>query len=98
MDPRLTEAALRIADALERLAPPRPAALDLAAADAFVWQPERKHLHPVATVSRVAIGLLQGIDRLTQPGMLLAPSDRWKRECCSIKRQIINKTQKFVVE
>jgi predicted AAA+ superfamily ATPase len=63
MDPRLTEAALRIADALERLAPPRPAALDLAAADAFVWQPERKHLHPVATVSRVAIGLLQGIDR-----------------------------------
>jgi predicted AAA+ superfamily ATPase len=63
MDPRLTEAALRIADALERLAPPRPAALDLAPADAFVWQPESKHLHPVATVSRVAIGLLQGIDR-----------------------------------
>ncbi len=63
MDPRITEAALRIADALERLAPPRPAALDLAPADAFVWQPESKHLHPVATVSRVAIGLLQGIDR-----------------------------------
>ncbi len=63
MDPRLTEAALRIADALERLAPPRPAALDLTAADAFVWHPESKRLHPVATVSRVAIGLLQGIDR-----------------------------------
>ncbi len=63
MDPRLIEAALRIADALERLAPPRPAALDLAAADAFVWQPESKRLQPVAAVSRVAIGLLQGIDR-----------------------------------
>ncbi len=63
MDPRLTEAALRIADALERLAPPRAAALDLTVADAFVWQPESKRLHPVAAVSRVAIGLLQGIDR-----------------------------------
>ena len=63
MDPRLTEAALRIADALERLAPPRAAALDLTVADAFVWQPESKRLHPVAVVSRVAIGLLQGIDR-----------------------------------
>ncbi|WP_162800605.1 hypothetical protein [Acidibrevibacterium fodinaquatile] len=39
-----------------------------------------------------------GIDRLTQPGMLLAPSDRWKREYRSIKSQIIDKNQKFVAE
>lgn len=69
MDPRLTEAALRIADALERLAPPRAAALDLTAADAFVWHPESRRLHPVAAVARVAIGLLQGIER--QKSLLL---------------------------
>lgn len=69
MDPRLTEAALRIADALERLAPPRVAALDLTAADAFVWHPESRRLHPVAAVARVAIALLQGIER--QKSLLL---------------------------
>jgi predicted AAA+ superfamily ATPase len=53
----------RIADALDRLAPlplPKP---DLAAADAFVWHPAPPSLAPVATVSRVDIGLLQGVDR-----------------------------------
>jgi predicted AAA+ superfamily ATPase len=63
MDP-LLEAVTRIADALERLAPPPAGALDLSAADAFVWQPQRGVLAPVASVSRVGIDLLQGVDRV----------------------------------
>ncbi|MBI1206348.1 MAG: DUF815 domain-containing protein [Azospirillum sp.] len=51
----------RIAQALERLAPPPPPPTDLAAADAFVWQAERGRLEPVPTVNRVALRLLQGI-------------------------------------
>ena len=62
-DPRLLEAVLRIADALDRLAPPPAEEPDLGAADAFVWQPAPAKLLPVATVSRVGIDLLLGIDR-----------------------------------
>ena len=54
---------LRIADALERLAPPALPATDLAAADAFVWQAETGRLEPVAAVNRLDLGLLIGIDR-----------------------------------
>jgi predicted AAA+ superfamily ATPase len=54
----------RIADALEALAPKKPPAPDLDVADAFVWQAERSRLQPVPHVSRVAIGLLKGIDRV----------------------------------
>jgi predicted AAA+ superfamily ATPase len=54
---------LRIADALERLAPPAPGAPHLAAADAFVWHPQPPRLQPVAKVNRVALPLLKGIDR-----------------------------------
>ena len=53
----------RIAEALERLAPPPPAAPDLKDADAFVWQPVPIELIPVPQVSRVDIRLLQGVDR-----------------------------------
>ena len=53
----------RIADALERMSPPPPPPLDLHAADAFVWHPDPAHLVPVPHVSRVEIGLLQGVDR-----------------------------------
>ena len=63
MDQRLLEAVLRIADALERLAPPPAEKADLAAADAFVWQPAPAKLLPVAAVSRVGIDLLLGIER-----------------------------------
>jgi hypothetical protein len=52
----------RIAAALERLAPPAPPPPDLAAADAFVWHPAPPRLVPVPVVSRVPIGLLQGIE------------------------------------
>jgi predicted AAA+ superfamily ATPase len=43
----------RIADALERLAPPPPAAPDFVSAEAFVWHPDGRRLAPVARVNRV---------------------------------------------
>jgi predicted AAA+ superfamily ATPase len=59
----------RIADALERLAPPSPPDADLSAADAFVWHAASRRLQPVARVNRVDIGLLKGID-LTRDTLL----------------------------
>jgi predicted AAA+ superfamily ATPase len=55
---------LRVADALERLAPPASPKNDLAAADAFIWHAEREWLEPVQAVNRVELGLLRGIDRV----------------------------------
>ena len=52
----------RIASALERLAPPAPAALDEDAGDAFVWEPAHGGLIAVPAVSGVALDLLKGID------------------------------------
>jgi len=75
MDPRLLEAAARIADALERLAPPPPPVPDLTAADAFVWQPERAALRPVLRVSRVDIALLRGVDQ--QKALVLENTTRF---------------------
>src|SRR5215469_2455289 len=66
MDQRLLELATRIAEALERLAPPPPRAMDLGVADAFVWHPAPPHLAPVTKVSRVDIALLQGVERQKQ--------------------------------
>jgi len=59
---RLNDLLGRMADALDRLAPSPapPPALD---AEAFVWEPRRRALSPVASVSRVALPLLKGIDR-----------------------------------
>jgi hypothetical protein len=53
----------RIADALERLAPPAPRPVEPDSAEAFVWHPQGE-LAPVAAVNRIDIGLLKGIDRL----------------------------------
>jgi predicted AAA+ superfamily ATPase len=69
MDHPLLPVLLRIADALERAAPPAPVSIDLDAADAFVWQPEQGALQPVAVVARVPIDLLQGVEH--QKGVLL---------------------------
>ena len=77
MDDRTTDLLARIAAALERLAPPAPVPPDLAAADAFVWHPEPPGLAPVAEVSRVAIGLLQGVER--QKTLLLENTLRFAR-------------------
>jgi len=54
----------RIAETLERLAPPPAVSNDLGAADAFVWHAEREWLEPVHNVNRVEIGLLRGVDRV----------------------------------
>ncbi|MGO4738734.1 ATP-binding protein [Bosea sp. 2KB_26] len=58
------ETLLRIASALERLAPPARRAADLTAADAFVWHPAAADLAPVARVNRVELSLLRGVDRV----------------------------------
>jgi len=55
---------IRVADALERLAPPAAPKNDLAAADAFIWHAEGEWLEPVQTVNRVELDLLRGIDRV----------------------------------
>ena len=54
----------RIADALERLAPPAAPRNELEGSDAFVWHADRGWLEPVHQVNRVEIGLLRGIDRV----------------------------------
>lgn len=58
------ETLLRIAAALERIAPPARRAADLTAADAFVWHPAAAELAPVARVNRVELSLLRGVDRV----------------------------------
>jgi len=60
----MTDAPLdRIAAALERMAPAPLTAPDFGAADAFVWHVAPDRLEPVATVNRVDMSLLVGIDR-----------------------------------
>ncbi|MBV8505989.1 MAG: ATP-binding protein [Alphaproteobacteria bacterium] len=63
-DPDLLPLLNRIADALERLAPPAAPRNELEAGDAFVWHADRGWLEPVHQVNRVEIGLLRGIDRV----------------------------------
>jgi uncharacterized protein len=53
----------RIADALDRIAPPARISADLDAADAFVWHAEGARLEAVAKVNRVDISLLKGVER-----------------------------------
>jgi len=66
MDQTLAPLLTRIAEALERLAPPPASACGLGGADAFVWHPDPPRLAPVPEVARVEIGLLQGVDRQKQ--------------------------------
>ncbi len=56
----------RIADALERLAPPAPASAPLGQAEAFVWRAEDGELEPVDKVNRLALDLLKGIEPQAQ--------------------------------
>jgi hypothetical protein len=65
----------RIAEALERLAPPVLPPVDLDAADAFVWHADRAWLEPVTSVNRVAIDLLKGVN--SQRDTLLANTARF---------------------
>jgi len=55
---------LRIAEALERMAPPPADRLSLDGADAFVWHPgPPARLDPVPHVARVELSLLKGVER-----------------------------------
>ena len=63
MTPETLATLTRIADALDRLAPPPPSPPALIGAEAFVWHPVPGRLAPVAAVSRVEAGLLKGIER-----------------------------------
>lgn len=76
-DQATTALLARIATALERLAPPPPAAPDFSAADAFVWRAARGEFWPVAKINRVEISLLEGIDR--QRDQLLSNTRRFAR-------------------
>lgn len=60
----------RMADALDRMAPPVVVDPDLWRADAFVWHPESQGLSPVARVNRVPLKLLRGVEN--QARILLA--------------------------
>ena len=68
---------VRIAEALERLAPPHAVAVDLTRADAFVWHAAPPRLAPVRRISRVDIGLLKGVDR--QKAILVENTLRFAR-------------------
>ena len=54
---------LRIAEALERITPPRPELPDFTSAGAFVWQAAPAGFLPVVKVNRLPLELLKGIDR-----------------------------------
>jgi len=52
----------RIADALDRMAPPAQLPSDITAADGFIWNAETARLDPVAKINRVAMDLLKGVE------------------------------------
>jgi predicted AAA+ superfamily ATPase len=72
----------RIADALDRLAPPPPPRPDFSAAEAFLWQANTAHpghgrLQPVPRVNRIPIELLKGIDHIKT--ILVENTERFAR-------------------
>ncbi|HIJ37771.1 MAG TPA: ATP-binding protein [Rhodospirillaceae bacterium] len=67
----------RIADALDRLAPPAPRPTALDQADAFVWHIQPEGLEAVRKVNAVPVGLLRGIER--QRDVLLDNTRRFAR-------------------
>jgi predicted AAA+ superfamily ATPase len=77
LDAYALEILRRIAAALERLAPPAPAAVDLSSADAFLWRSDLKRLEPVMRVNRVELPLLKGIDQARD--LLLDNTERFAR-------------------
>ena len=54
----------RIADALERQAPPMVFPTDWTSADCFVWNPSRRALMAVPRVNRVDLSLIRGVDHV----------------------------------
>jgi predicted AAA+ superfamily ATPase len=76
-DPAAADTLLRVATALERLAPEPPPPPDFGAADAFIWYPDGRRLTPVPHVNRVEMSLLKGIDRVRD--MLVENTERFAR-------------------
>jgi uncharacterized protein len=76
VNPDLLAKLERIADALERIAPSALRAVQLDAAEAFVWHPQGE-LAPVTRVNRIDIGLLKGIDRVRD--ILIENTERFAR-------------------
>jgi len=66
---------LRIAEALDRLAPRSDTQNKIEAADAFIWHAESTWLEPVLQVNRVDLTLLKGIEH--QIGILLENTRRF---------------------
>jgi predicted AAA+ superfamily ATPase len=67
----------RIADALERLAPPAPTKPDFNAAEAFIWRADSGALAAIKRVNRVDLSLLRGIDRVRD--LLVENTQRFAR-------------------
>ena len=67
----------RIADALERLAPPAPPAATFDEAEAYVWHAAAARFEPVAEINRVPIALLEGIESASR--QLLDNTTRFAR-------------------
>jgi uncharacterized protein len=65
----------RIADTLDRLAPPASKSHTMEGADAFVWHANPEQLEPIHKVNRIALDLLQGIEQ--QIGILRDNTERF---------------------
>ena len=76
-DPLADNALDRIADALERLAPPPASGPSFTEASAYIWQPDPDRLEPVETVARVDLVQLIGIERAKE--ILLANTLQFAR-------------------
>ena len=74
-DDPLPDALGRIAELLQRLAPPEPSRPKFEAAEAFVWSPSPATFAPVAKVNRIPITLLKGIDAMRD--RLVANTERF---------------------
>lgn len=53
----------RIADALERIAPPARGQSDLTKYEGYIWESEQKAFHPVDNINRLPLESLQGISQ-----------------------------------
>ena len=74
-DTDITGVLKRLAEAVERLAPPRSPGAALGDADAFIWHADGERLETVPKVNRIDLGLLKGIDR--QADILLENTRRF---------------------
>ena len=63
MDQDLKALLSRIAEALDRFAPPLAPGADIEAAEAYVWHATGHQLEAVPRVNRVELDLLMGVDR-----------------------------------